>query len=362
MAVMGDGDALAIGGNHLIHACRRNIDMTALILNNEIYGMTGGQLAPTTPQGFRSTTSPLGSIETPFDAVELALAAGATYVARTTTFDFDEMPRLIEAAIRHPGFALVEILSQCPTYFGRLNKLGQGRELLDYEKDMTEPLERVTRDELVGKLPIGVFRERSAPSTHAATRRSANAREGAPMASESDRRPRRGPRRTGSDARRVPARAGRHERWPAGRADAKLRARSSPGRDEVRRDPVAERDRVSGGRSRRTSSCACHTTRCVAYCAPRRPRSRVDHRGAALSAACDAARRDRAAADRHRPRMRRARSRRTSSRLGALVGITELVSERSLHEALVARVAPERLALNTQAFTAGLQLAAAATV
>jgi 2-oxoglutarate/2-oxoacid ferredoxin oxidoreductase subunit beta len=163
MAVMGDGDALAIGGNHLIHACRRNIDLTALVLNNGIYGMTGGQLAPSTPQGFRSTTSLLGSIEAPFDAVELALAAGATFVARTTTFDFDEMPKLIDTALRHPGFALVEILSQCPTYFGRLNKLGAGRALLDYEKDMTEPLEHVTRDDLVGKLPIGVFREEIRP-------------------------------------------------------------------------------------------------------------------------------------------------------------------------------------------------------
>ncbi len=163
MTVMGDGDALAIGGNHLIHACRRNINLTALVLNNEIYGMTGGQLAPTTPQGFRSTTSLVGSIEVPFDAVELALAAGATFVARTTTFDFDEMPKLIRKAIRHPGFSLVEILSQCPTYFGRLNKLGDGRALLDYEKDLTEPLEHVTRDELVGKLPIGIFREEIRP-------------------------------------------------------------------------------------------------------------------------------------------------------------------------------------------------------
>jgi 2-oxoglutarate ferredoxin oxidoreductase subunit beta len=163
IVVMGDGDALAIGGNHLIHACRRNIDLTALILNNEIYGMTGGQLAPTTPQGFRSTTSMLGSIESPFDAVELALAAGATYVARTTTFDFDEMPRLIQTALAHPGFALVEVLSQCPTYFGRLNKLGGGRALLDYEKDMTEPIDGVTREDLVGKLPIGVFRQEIRP-------------------------------------------------------------------------------------------------------------------------------------------------------------------------------------------------------
>ena len=163
VTIMGDGDALAIGGNHLIHACRRNIDLTALILNNEIYGMTGGQLAPTTPQGFRSTTSPLGSIEGNFDTVELALAAGATYVARTTTFDFDDMPRMIEDAINHPGFAVIEILTQCPTYFGRLNKLGEGRALLDYERDLTAPIENIERDDLVGKLPIGVFREEIRP-------------------------------------------------------------------------------------------------------------------------------------------------------------------------------------------------------
>lgn len=158
LAVMGDGDALAIGGNHLIHACRRNIDLTALVLNNEIYGMTGGQAAPTTPLGFRTTTSNNGSIEPSFDTVELALAAGASFVARTTTFDFDEMPEIIEAAVRHRGFSLVEVITQCPTYFGRLNRLGKGRALLDYEKDLTTPAEQVTRDELVTNLPIGVFR------------------------------------------------------------------------------------------------------------------------------------------------------------------------------------------------------------
>lgn len=159
LAVMGDGDALAIGGNHLIHACRRNIDLTALVLNNQIYGMTGGQSAPTTPVGFRTTTTSNGSIEPAFDTVELALAAGASFVARTTTFDFDEMPQLIEAALRHRGFSLVEIISQCPTYFGRLNRLGQGRALLEYEKDLTTPAEHVTRDELVSNLPTGVFRD-----------------------------------------------------------------------------------------------------------------------------------------------------------------------------------------------------------
>jgi 2-oxoglutarate ferredoxin oxidoreductase subunit beta len=159
VAVMGDGDALAIGGNHLIHACRRNIDLTALVLNNQIYGMTGGQSAPATPVGFKTTTSAKGSIEPSFDTVQLALGAGASFVARTTTFDFDEMPQMIEAAIRHRGFSLVEVISQCPTYFGRLNRLGEGRALLDYEKDLTSADEHVTRDELVSHLPTGVFRD-----------------------------------------------------------------------------------------------------------------------------------------------------------------------------------------------------------
>jgi 2-oxoglutarate ferredoxin oxidoreductase subunit beta len=158
IVVMGDGDALAIGGNHLIHACRRNIDLTALVLNNGIYGMTGGQLAPTTPEGFRSTTSELGNMEPAFDTVELALGAGASYVARTTTFDFADVPARIEEAIAHPGFALVEILTQCPTYFGRLNRLGGAKAMLDYERDITVPVEDMTRDELVGKLVTGVFR------------------------------------------------------------------------------------------------------------------------------------------------------------------------------------------------------------
>jgi len=163
ISVMGDGDALAIGGNHLIHACRRNIDIAAILFNNAIYGMTGGQLAPTAPSGSRSTTSTLGSIEQPFDAVELALAAGATYVARTTTFDFDEMPRLIEAAVRHPGFALVEVLTQCPTYYGRLNHLADPRTMLDHERDMTSPVEEITRGDLVGRVATGVFRDEIRP-------------------------------------------------------------------------------------------------------------------------------------------------------------------------------------------------------
>jgi 2-oxoglutarate ferredoxin oxidoreductase subunit beta len=163
LVTMGDGDAVAIGGNHFIHACRRNIDLTAIIYNNSIYGMTGGQQAPTTPEGFRSTTTPLGNIEPPFDIVKLAVAAGASYVARTTTFDFNEMPRMIAEAIHHPGFAVVEVMTQCPVFFGRLNHLGDATAMLDYERDITIPLDAITREELVGKWPVGVFRKEVRP-------------------------------------------------------------------------------------------------------------------------------------------------------------------------------------------------------
>lgn len=163
LVTMGDGDAAAIGGNHLIHACRRNLDLTAIVYNNGTYGMTGGQQAPTTPTGMRSTTTPLGSIEPPFDISELAKAAGASYVARTTTFDFEELPQYIAEAIAHPGFAVVEVLTQCPTYFGRLNHLGDPATMLDYERDLTFPSEPMTREQVAGKLAVGRFRAEIRP-------------------------------------------------------------------------------------------------------------------------------------------------------------------------------------------------------
>lgn len=163
IAAMGDGDSVGIGGNHFIHACRRNIDLNAIIFNNSIYGMTGGQAAPTTPEGKKSTTSLNGGIEPPFDIVELSLAAGATFVARTTTFDFQDIPNFITRAIQHPGFSVVEILTQCPTYFGRINKLGDATDMLDYEKDLTFPAVPLSRKETVGDMEIGVFREEVKP-------------------------------------------------------------------------------------------------------------------------------------------------------------------------------------------------------
>jgi len=115
VVMMGDGDALAIGGNHFIHAARRNVDLTAIIFNNSLYGMTGGQLSPTTNEGERTPSSPFGNIERPFNIAELAIAAGATYVARWTTFHVKQLQKSIEDALTHRGFAVVEVITGCPT-------------------------------------------------------------------------------------------------------------------------------------------------------------------------------------------------------------------------------------------------------
>jgi len=123
ITIMGDGDALAIGGNHFIHSARRNIGITAIVVNNNIYGMTGGQYNPTTPIGGRATTAPYGNIEPPMPICELSQAACASYVARSTVYHAAELERYIEQAIRKNGFGLVEAVSYCHTGYGRLNKL-----------------------------------------------------------------------------------------------------------------------------------------------------------------------------------------------------------------------------------------------
>jgi 2-oxoglutarate ferredoxin oxidoreductase subunit beta len=158
---MGDGDALAIGGNHFIHAARRNIDITAIVMNNETYGMTGGQFSPLSDCGVSATTAPYGNIDRPFDTVELARSAGATYVARTTTGHVQHMTRILQEAIRHRGFAVVEVMSQCPTYFGRRNRMGDAVEMLKYLKDHALPLGR--REPGPGDFEIGVFVQEDRP-------------------------------------------------------------------------------------------------------------------------------------------------------------------------------------------------------
>lgn len=125
IVVGGDGDILAIGGNHLIHAARRNMDLLVIMVNNQIYGMTGGQVAPTSPLGAYTTTTPYGNIiERPFNAVKLVAAAGANYVARWTVAHPMQLTLSIEECLKKRGFRFIEVVSICPTIYGRLNKLG----------------------------------------------------------------------------------------------------------------------------------------------------------------------------------------------------------------------------------------------
>lgn len=130
IAIMGDGDAMAIGGNHFIHAARRNIGITALVVNNSIYGMTGGQQSPTTPLDMRATTAPYGNIEPPFPICDLAAAAGATYVARSTVYHPLELDKYLSQAISNEGFSVVEAVSYCHTTYGRINKLGSAADMM----------------------------------------------------------------------------------------------------------------------------------------------------------------------------------------------------------------------------------------
>lgn len=134
---MGDGDALAIGGNHFIHAARRNIDITAIVMNNRIYGMTGGQFSPLSGCDKKATTAPYSTIDRSFDVVDLSKSAGATFVSRSTVYHAIECKDQIKKAISHKGFSVVEILTQCPTYYGRKNREGGAVEMMEAYKTNT---------------------------------------------------------------------------------------------------------------------------------------------------------------------------------------------------------------------------------
>jgi len=160
---MGDGDALAIGGNHFIHAARRNIDITAIVMNNRIYGMTGGQYSPLSGYGIRATTAPYMNIDHDFDVVELAKSAGATFVARTTTYHVQQITDIIQQAILHKGFSVVEIMSQCPTYFGRKNKEGSAVDMLERYKKTTTPIGSKAKKENPDLIERGIFVQKEMP-------------------------------------------------------------------------------------------------------------------------------------------------------------------------------------------------------
>jgi 2-oxoglutarate ferredoxin oxidoreductase subunit beta len=154
---MGDGDALAIGGNHFIHAARRNIDITAIVMNNRIYGMTGGQFSPLSGEDVRATTAPFLTIDPSFDVVELSKAAGATFVARTTSYHVQQITDVIRQAILHEGFSVVEVLSQCPTYFGRKNKAGNAVDMVNWFKKNTTPIGSKAKSENPDLIERGIF-------------------------------------------------------------------------------------------------------------------------------------------------------------------------------------------------------------
>jgi 2-oxoglutarate ferredoxin oxidoreductase subunit beta len=147
IVITGDGDALAIGGNHFLHTCRRNIDITILVFNNYIYGMTGGQQSPTTPLNARTSTSQLGAIDNPFPICDLSIAAGATFVARGTGYHARQLDGIIEKAIRHKGCSVVEIMSNCPVIFGRYNRRGTPVEMLLWQKENSIPVSSLDKIE-----------------------------------------------------------------------------------------------------------------------------------------------------------------------------------------------------------------------
>jgi len=166
ITIMGDGDAVAIGGNHFIHAARRNIDITAIIVNNSIYGMTGGQYSPTTPYGMRSATTVYNNIEQSFKISELAVTAGAGFVGRGTVYHAKLLDSLMETAFLKKGFSVVEVIAHCHTQYGRQNRLGSAVEMMEWQRDHAVTVEKAARmkpEEMQDKILIGVLVDKELP-------------------------------------------------------------------------------------------------------------------------------------------------------------------------------------------------------
>lgn len=164
VVVMGDGDGVTIGGNHFIHACRRNIDVTAIVCNNYNYGMTGGQYSGTTPESSITSTSRFGHIEEGFDICKLAEVAGAPYVARSLSENVAQTANMITEGMERKGFSMIEVMSPCTTHFGRNNSLARPSELYRWLKKQTVPvqaMERMTPEQLEGKIAIGKLVDKS---------------------------------------------------------------------------------------------------------------------------------------------------------------------------------------------------------
>lgn len=167
ITVMGDGDAIAIGGNHLIHAARRNLEITTFVINNQVYGMTGGQCSPTTPYGAITTSSPYGNLEPDFDICRLVEAAGAVFVGRSTVYHTHLLDQLIGKALKKKGFAMVEVLSQCVIYAGRWLGLESAVEMMKWQRDNSVKVgeaKKLGEAALKGKIVIGVLVDKEGPT------------------------------------------------------------------------------------------------------------------------------------------------------------------------------------------------------
>lgn len=160
VVIGGDGDIMAIGGNHFIHTARRNLDITVIVVNNFTYGMTGGQYSPTTPTHEKATTAPYGNVERSFDVCFIAKAAGAMFVARSTTFHVLHMKRMIELALTKKGFSVVEVISQCPTFYGRHQGIGDAVKMLEWLKSRSVDVKKVSDPwQVKDKFVIGVLHD-----------------------------------------------------------------------------------------------------------------------------------------------------------------------------------------------------------
>jgi len=164
VVIAGDGDLAGIGGNHLIHAARRNVGLTVFLVNNYIYGMTGGQVSPTTPFGVKTTTTPYDNAEYPMNIAELVAAAGANYVARWTTFHIRKLIKSMKEALNKKGFSFIEIVSQCPVSYGRRVGLRDGVVFMEYFKKNSVTVKKaadMSKDELEDKIVVGKLVDRS---------------------------------------------------------------------------------------------------------------------------------------------------------------------------------------------------------
>lgn len=162
ICVAGDGDALAIGGNHTIHGCRRNIDLTMIIINNFIYGLTNSQTSPTTPRGMWTVSQKAGNIDPTFDTCKLATAAGASFVARESMIDPKKLEKTLIKAMEHKGFSMMEVLSNCHINLGRKNKMASAMETLEWIDSITMPKKKydaLSEEEQLNLLPTGVLHQ-----------------------------------------------------------------------------------------------------------------------------------------------------------------------------------------------------------